>query len=1064
MKSRIIDIAITMSGFDGDKDSSSSSPSLSRQVPVLKSVRDFDTWRPLIEQYINDCGYGRVLTMKITNFAQLVKESKRIESSDSVYKELGISFESEVAVSSVKMENECKDNQLSELSAEARKELVKIVKSSERVYNILFRSIPVELRVQIGSEHAANGGSLWQWLVSTLEPTSAEIQMELLEQLFAIRQQAGEKFAVFKARVDKINDKLAASGADLKPVQYRHLVLSRVLEPYRHMVININMNKELRDDPEHRPALWIKITSLLTNHEQVYMKDELDLTTGTAMAARTNRPTYVRKDFSEYQCYNCGRLGHVKRQCKFPTKEQSQVEQANSAVAAESDASADAASSAVGGYCWSAVAVSSKTSYSAIVGASLSSAPKVSVPVPAAASSSSAAPRQLKRLIRPPSPAASSSAPASNSSASLAPRSPAPASSASSKKPAAPEVRRQVLQNAKKPGPTVARPLEVQLKQSSWGLDSMASVHVTGNKSLLSGRRGCTPMRIMCANGETIVASTMGTVTLRMRSQGGTVRTVRISDVYYSEQMSANLLSAQKLCQDLKMQLTISPEGRAFMQSETGMFFPIKTQQSVLTLSGDVPAIAYSASATRTVNSVSKLVEAHRRLNHIGFDRLVKVLKSSNTRGLGQLDMSADEIATAREQVMHCNACKEGKGTQQPYTHLGPLNHGTAPGEVIHMDTFESRTPQVNQLQYGIVMVDPYTGGLFCPMVATKDKVANAVIAVLKQIHALTGNKLKVLHSDGGTEFLNHTLKSYCTENGITMQQSPPRTPKHNGIAERHVRTIKDGTRSMLAQCGLNGSWGSRASAHFVYVWNRIFISEHTKVTPYESYYKMQPSVNSTGVFGCDVYVWLHKDTREAGTYAPRGEPGIYLGHDAHQNCAIVLLIKSDKEVRSRSVDYRENQFKYAHALIKGSEAVSQVITDSDVGGSLAWYDAVDSSIETRLDHISQSTAATESDTESVTESVSSSAQEGPESDTENSEPEYAVERIMKHRKDTTSDDGYSYHVKWEGFSMKQATWEPSRSFAGSADDILTEYRSAQGLSNESEEKAVMDEESASRN
>ena len=1051
-----------MSDRDEDNGSSSSSTSSLKQVPLLRSIDDFDIWRPLIEHFIIDCGCGRILEMDVQNYDGLVKKRNQLLASNSVYLELGISFPATKVVSTVKQEEESKSNEINVLSDAAKKELMKVVKESERVYTILYRAIPQSLRVQVGVEHKNNGNSLWKWIVSKLEPTSTGMQMERYDQLVAIRQQPGERFATYKARIDRLNDKLASTGDDLKPKQYRHTVLSRTHEKYRQIVISVEMNKELQDDSNDRAGMWIKIVNVITEFERTYLKDEIDLTSETAMAATEQRKSQYKRDYSKTTCFKCGEVGHIKWNCKNKKKLQSESEQASSAVTVSPDTASDQASSVHEAVMFSAIAAPSKLSYAAIVGASIAM-PRAPAPTPAAASSSVAATQLTSKRLHHGPPPALSKPKVTSSSSSSASKSPA----VSTASPASSNIaahRNQVLRDAKKPGPTsskAGRPLEHKLKRTSWGIDSMASVHCTGNKTLLSTRRSCTPMSILCANGDKVVAKVIGSVNLSVRSRAGSVRQLRVNDVYYCEDLSANLLSSCKLSKDLGMAITIEPNSTAYLKSESGVIYPLRTVQSILTLDTDVPAIVYAATSVRVIKTVSQLYDEHCRLSHMGFDRLVKVMKAGTTRGLGRLDMSAEDLASAREQIMHCNACKVGKGTQRTYSHSGPLNHGSAPGEVIHVDTFESRVPQMSALQYGIVIVDPYTSALFCPMVATKDKVASTVIAVLKHIQVCTGNKVKVLHSDGGTEFLNHTLKSFCAENGTVMQQSSPRTPKHNGIAERYVRTIKDGARTMLAHCGLTGQWASRAIAHFIYIWNRTVISDHTKKTPYQSYHKMEPSVSSTNVFGCDVYVWLHKDTREAGTYAPRGEPGIYLGHDAQQNCAVVWLIKSAKEVRSRSVDYRERSFKYAHALIAGRDSINQVVIDSDEGGSLAWSDSVEDSIELRLNQISQS--ADDQPLPMIDESVSSQIQEGSEFDDDDSQPQYAVtvEKIMSHKASNKSDDGFLYRVKWEGYSINDATWEPSRSFLGGADEIYTEYRTANGLTDADEVK-VDEEESAS--
>ena len=62
------------------------------------------------------------------------------------------------------------------------------------------------------------------------------------------------------------------------------------------------------------------------------------------------------------------------------------------------------------------------------------------------------------------------------------------------------------------------------------------------------------------------------------------------------------------------------------------------------------------------------------------------------------------------------------------------------------------------------------------------------------------------------------------------------------------------------------------------------------------------------GVFGCDAFV--HQDrTQRDTTFSPKAEPGIYLGHDSRQNCAVVRMLHTGKTVRVKDVLFREGSF-----------------------------------------------------------------------------------------------------------------------------------------------------------
>nr|GFC24464.1 putative ribonuclease H-like domain-containing protein [Tanacetum cinerariifolium] len=59
--------------------------------------------------------------------------------------------------------------------------------------------------------------------------------------------------------------------------------------------------------------------------------------------------------------------------------------------------------------------------------------------------------------------------------------------------------------------------------------------------------------------------------------------------------------------------------------------------------------------------------------------------------------------------------------------------------------------------------------------------------------------KVGVVRTDKGTEFLNQTLHAYFDAEGILHQTSVARTPEQNGVVERRNRTLVEAARTMLS-------------------------------------------------------------------------------------------------------------------------------------------------------------------------------------------------------------------------------------------------------------------------
>ena len=58
----------------------------------------------------------------------------------------------------------------------------------------------------------------------------------------------------------------------------------------------------------------------------------------------------------------------------------------------------------------------------------------------------------------------------------------------------------------------------------------------------------------------------------------------------------------------------------------------------------------------------------------------------------------------------------------------------------------------------------------------------------IKMDHLFTnhyGTHVKTLRSDHGGEYVNATLKVYCSEKGINIELTVPHMPEQNGVTER---------------------------------------------------------------------------------------------------------------------------------------------------------------------------------------------------------------------------------------------------------------------------------------
>jgi len=530
-----------------------------------------------------------------------------------------------------------------------------------------------------------------------------------------------------------------------------------------------------------------------------------------------------------------------------------------------------------------------------------------------------------------------------------------------------------------------------------YGIDSMASLHVVGTKELFSGGlRSCKPFTVTVANGNEVQISQVGSIELHIDVASCQTATFVIEDVYFHRSFESNLLSLTRLT-DKGWKFCSSKEETYLQTPGDHLKVRLRTTGKVSVLrcssgSGlaDQDPVVFSV-VDLVWDSAADLVRLHERLGHMGFDRLLRIIKANKTEGIGRLNISAAVLKEARGRVLACRACKQGKGTRTAFGRRG-LDKGSAPGEALHMDTYYvkyNRADGTPNIEYGLTVTCPHTTFKYAVRAISKDLIASEVVEIIRIMQTQFGCTVKRLHTDGGTEFINQTLKGFCEKEGILLCYPPARTPELNSVAERQVRSGKDGARTLLMHAGLPERFGPRALFHFIWLWNRTNTAPLTGMTPYEAMFKKKPSVQHVSVFGCDAYYHVPKSQR--GTFEAKMVPGIYLGHNFQRNCAIVYDLRTGQEVFTRDVEYLPSSFTHAAALVAGGEKLQEAQSRSKSAKSAEVNEA----------------------------------------------GVFDVERILGKRQ---RGGKVEYHVKWAAYDESDATWEPAENVEESASEAIDDF------------------------
>ncbi|CAI7852173.1 unnamed protein product, partial [Closterium sp. NIES-53] len=107
-----------------------------------------------------------------------------------------------------------------------------------------------------------------------------------------------------------------------------------------------------------------------------------------------------------------------------------------------------------------------------------------------------------------------------------------------------------------------------------------------------------------------------------------------------------------------------------------------------------------------------------------------------------------------------------------------------------------------------------------------------------------------VLHSDGGGDFRNSTLKAFYSTEGILQTFTLPDSPQQNGVAESRNRILVQIARCILTHASAPPLWGY-AMLHAAALHNLHTHPHHTHTTPAKLWTGQKPSIRPLRVWGC---------------------------------------------------------------------------------------------------------------------------------------------------------------------------------------------------------------------
>lgn len=297
---------------------------------------------------------------------------------------------------------------------------------------------------------------------------------------------------------------------------------------------------------------------------------------------------------------------------------------------------------------------------------------------------------------------------------------------------------------------------------------------------------------------------------------------------------------------------------------------------------------------------------------------------------LGLSDQKIDRIFSQKDR---CPVCVTSKAQRQPISRKNCVRMNEAQNimDCWHVDlmgpfsTISSedgrrwRLPSVTGEAFVLVVTDEFSKYVMTTPIVSKSHAASALINNITFMENQTGVKLKRIHGDGGTEFINTTIKNFCSTKGIELTYTTPDSPALNGLAERMNGIITTKSRCLMSHCHAPQQLWNLAILHACWIHNHSCQEVLDGDTPSKRMSQGKEtfvvSLDKFCVFGCDANVLLPKNAR--GKFQDRTRPGIYVGYSREQNAHKILMANSLLVEVHRNVSFNENKFSHLASVLQ---------------------------------------------------------------------------------------------------------------------------------------------------
>ncbi|GKA36030.1 putative ribonuclease H-like domain-containing protein, partial [Tanacetum coccineum] len=245
----------------------------------------------------------------------------------------------------------------------------------------------------------------------------------------------------------------------------------------------------------------------------------------------------------------------------------------------------------------------------------------------------------------------------------------------------------------------------------------------------------------------------------------------------------------------------------------------------------------------------------HRRMGHVNFKTMNKLVKGNLVRGLPLKIFDNDHT---------CVACQKGK-QHKASCKAKLMSSISQPLQMLHMDLFgPTSVRSINHKTYCLVVTDDFS----------------------------------------------REMNEFCGLKGIKREFSVAKTSQQNRVAKRKNMTLIEAARTMLADSFLPTVFWAEAVNTACYVLNRVLVTKPHNKTPYELIIGRPPSINFMRPFGCPVTIQNTLDP--LGKFDGKAEKGFLVRYSVNSKAFRVFNSQTRKVEENMHVNFLENKANVA--------------------------------------------------------------------------------------------------------------------------------------------------------